>query len=421
MIRWISDRIGTAGWTETEEGAGYTRLDVRILSDGSGNAAETMLRLLSLGAKTLQSGDKLVVACHFGISRSNAVAAGVLSLIHREPLHLSLARVARNTGEQQIHAGVIRTVEEALRALDPDLVLPTGSTQEKILITGGHGFIGKTLRPKLGSSDQIVCPTRAELDIARSPLDLNLLIRRENIRTIVHLSFPRKIATNASMGEALNQLKNILDAASANHCRLIIPGSWVVDGGLQTSELLANEGTAFQPKDTYGETRVLCETLIRLHRTRARAPIHLLRFPPIYGPGTDRPAFLFSCFERARAGRAIETHRFINGEPRLDYLHVDDAAEALVAAVKHPSTESHDFNVGSGRLISTREAAQQIQDLHQVTTPIGTIPMNDWIGNILLDSAKFSKATGWKPTIPFELGIRDIARSLDKIQNRIQA
>ena len=91
-----------------------------------------------------------------------------------------------------------------------------------------------------------------------------------------------------------------------------------------------------------------------------------------------------------------------------------------MAAVKHPSTESHDFNVGSGRLISTR-AAQQIQDLHQVTTPIGTIPMNDWIRNILLDSAKFSKATGWKPTIPFELGIRDIARSLDKIQNRIQA
>ena len=139
MIRWISDRIGTAGWTETEDGAGYVRLDVRILADGTGNAADTMIRLLNSGAKVLQGGGKLVVACHFGISRSNAVAAGILSLVNREPLHQSLTRVTQATGEQQMHSGVIRTVEEALRSLLPELVSDAVDAQEKILITGGNG------------------------------------------------------------------------------------------------------------------------------------------------------------------------------------------------------------------------------------------------------------------------------------------
>lgn len=57
---------------------GYRVLDVRSLKDEWGNSLEDYKRLIDKGISYLEKDKKLVVCCTAGISRSNAIAIGIL-------------------------------------------------------------------------------------------------------------------------------------------------------------------------------------------------------------------------------------------------------------------------------------------------------------------------------------------------------
>lgn len=57
---------------------GYKIVDVRGLLDESGNSDEAYLKLIDKAINYLDKYDKVVVCCVAGISRSNAIAVGVL-------------------------------------------------------------------------------------------------------------------------------------------------------------------------------------------------------------------------------------------------------------------------------------------------------------------------------------------------------
>jgi rhodanese-related sulfurtransferase len=56
----------------------YKVLDVRSLLDESGNKDEDYYRLIDRGIYLLDNYDRVVVCCAAGISRSNAIAVGIL-------------------------------------------------------------------------------------------------------------------------------------------------------------------------------------------------------------------------------------------------------------------------------------------------------------------------------------------------------
>jgi hypothetical protein len=60
------------------EFGGYKILDTRGLLDESGNSDEDYEKLIDKGIKYLDKYNKVVVCCVAGISRSNAIAVGIL-------------------------------------------------------------------------------------------------------------------------------------------------------------------------------------------------------------------------------------------------------------------------------------------------------------------------------------------------------
>jgi len=94
------------------------------------------------------------------------------------------------------------------------------------------------------------------------------------------------------------------------------------------------------------------------------------------------------------------------GNPRREFLHVDDAADALVHLMVHYSDEEH-VNVGTGRDISIADLAQLICDIvgfrgalkFDISKPDGT-PRK------LLDVSKLS-GLGWQPGTSLQEGIED--------------
>ncbi|MDX1744543.1 MAG: GDP-L-fucose synthase [Halobacteriales archaeon] len=98
-----------------------------------------------------------------------------------------------------------------------------------------------------------------------------------------------------------------------------------------------------------------------------------------------------------------------SGEPRREFLHVDDVADATLFALKHYSGEQH-LNVGVGEDISINELAQLIAEVvgwdgefvHDTSMPDGT-PRK------LLDVSKLADL-GWKAQTDLRAGIASTYR-----------
>ena len=80
-----------------------------------------------------------------------------------------------------------------------------------------------------------------------------------------------------------------------------------------------------------------------------------------------------------------------SGTPRREFLHVDDAADALVHLMTHYSGESH-VNVGCGSDLTILELASMIADVVGFTGEIVTDPSKpDGTPRKLLDMSKLER------------------------------
>ena len=131
----------------------------------------------------------------------------------------------------------------------------------------------------------------------------------------------------------------------------------------------------------------------------------------LYGPGDNFdfttshviPALMRKAHE-AKVADASEMVIWGSGTPRREFLHVDDAADALVHLMTHYSGDAH-VNVGSGSDLSILELAKLIA---QVVGFAGHIVMDpskpDGTPRKLLDSSKLA-SLGWRPSIGLEEGL----------------
>jgi GDP-L-fucose synthase len=131
----------------------------------------------------------------------------------------------------------------------------------------------------------------------------------------------------------------------------------------------------------------------------------------LYGPGDNFdlatghviPALMRKAHE-AKVSGAAEMIVWGSGTPRREFLHVDDAADALVHLMTHYSGEAH-VNVGCGSDLSILELARLIARIVGFTGQISTDPSKpDGTPRKLLDMNKL-RSLGWQPKIGLEQGL----------------
>jgi GDP-L-fucose synthase len=93
-----------------------------------------------------------------------------------------------------------------------------------------------------------------------------------------------------------------------------------------------------------------------------------------------------------------------SGTPQREFLHVDDAADALVRLMTHYSGELH-VNVGSGSDVSILELAELIAHVVGFSGRVVTDSSKpDGTPRKLLDSSKLTNL-GWRPRIALADGL----------------
>ena len=300
---------------------------------------------------------------------------------------------------------------------------------DKVLVTGGAGFIGSRLLLKL-------------LPLARSitVIDDCSTGRRENVPESERLTFiEASYADESLLEEVLPGTSHIYHIA----CRNLVLSAQNMDddfyvnlyGGylllkkvkeicprlerlVYTStasvygdaDVLPTPETLYQTTIPYAASKFSMEHYCQVYHRMYRIPVTVLRLSNVYGPGqsTSNPycGVVAKFFEAASRGAPFLIYG--DGTQTRDYTYIGDAVEALVTAGTHPAAVGRVFNVGTGVETSVNRLAEMIARLNNISAPeLAYRPKRpvDVVSRRCLHTGFSQRMLGWKARTVLDQGL----------------
>lgn len=293
----------------------------------------------------------------------------------------------------------------------------------KILVTGSSGLIGSAVCPLLEKDGHLV----RRFDIRPPPAENEAAyFRTEDITD----SNDRQCAINGIDGVIhLAAVSRVLDA-ELNPARCIdvnIRGTmgllhdiakldnppWVIYGSSRevygdASIMPVSEDQPLKPVNTYGESKVAAEYLVRNYSRSIKHPSIIFRFSNVYGSIHDYSTRVIPAFVLASiTGNAI---RIDGKDHTFDFIHVDDAANAIRTAVRHIENErivgTETINVVSGQGITLVQLACLVKTISGTDIRITKGKPRDFdVDHFIGDPYRLENLLGIRCNIPLRVGI----------------
>jgi nucleoside-diphosphate-sugar epimerase len=203
--------------------------------------------------------------------------------------------------------------------------------------------------------------------------------------------------------------------AAARRCPLVHAGSFSeYASDLETSHRLT-ESEPVETKRLYGSTKAAGSVLASAAAHASGTVLRVLRLFKVYGPGEEKHRLLPSLIEGLSARRRVPLSA---GTQMRDFLHVDDAVDALLAAGAQARREGaapvEILNACTGRRHSVRdfcEIAARMLDAPPDLLGFGDLPMRaDDLPIQVGDPTRMIAVTGWQAKRDLVEGIQDAIR-----------
>lgn len=263
----------------------------------------------------------------------------------------------------------------------------------KIIITGGSGFIGREIAEKLAEKYEIIFFDRRHgKDVTKKEdfegltadyvIHLAAVIKGENSEEI--------LSTNA-VGTL-----NVLEFCKKTGAKLVFASSAAVYGNAKSP---IKEDCKLAPISAYGKSKAACESLCEHYHKMFGTSVTILRFFNVYGPGQGTGMLIPDIIE----GLKKDVVSLVNPNPKRDYVHVRDVAEAIERSMKLSGLNI--INIGTGKSHSGADvAAMMVPEDKKIVYSDNSPSDSDIYADIVL--AK--KVLGWEPKITLEKGIKEL-------------
>jgi len=301
---------------------------------------------------------------------------------------------------------------------------------ERILITGGTGFVGthliQFLRTKTSKIFVLTSRSKAsppDTEVEYYPLDLR---RRDEVNSVVRHVSPDQIYHLAGISAVdiswsnprLTFEINVLGTYNLFEAAMNLPSpprvlnvstSQVYDrsGGILT------ENSPVNPNNPYAASKAMAELLLVTYRNCTTGGIITSRSFNHSGPG-QQPTFVMSSmakqFAEIEAGLRPPRLSVGNIQVKRDFTDVRDVVRAYIALLAKGRT-GEVYNVCSGSAVLLADVVEKFRALCGTAVKIDIDPAcvrANEMSIIQGDSSKIRKETGWSPQIALGKTVRDL-------------
>ena len=304
------------------------------------------------------------------------------------------------------------------------MVLPA---KVRTCVIGGTGFIGRAVvRELVAIGRQVLVLGRQAIEsvplppeveyIRNSPVDEGRALRQalESVDEIIDLAYATVPGT--SFQDPVNDIMvnlpeavRLFELASSLPLRKFV---WISSGGTvygRTSAHQIAESHPTYPLSPYGITKLAIEKYAHMYFESRRLPIVCVRPSNAFGEGQraySGQGFIATAIASVLDGRELTL--FGRQGSIRDYLHVEDMAAGIIAALLH-GEPGEVYNVGSGVGLSNRQVLDALRPLAAAAGKelrLRVLPVRPFdVPRNVLDCTKLRVLSAWEPQRSFGQGL----------------
>jgi UDP-glucose 4-epimerase len=289
----------------------------------------------------------------------------------------------------------------------------------RILITGGSGFIGRQfvkalsatgarvrvvdLQPHPDPAVDLVQGDIAEPDVIEAALD-------GGIDAIVHLAAVTSVLRSIEHPELTYRTNvagthRVLEGARVAGVKaLVFASTNAVTGPMDAPAI--TERAALRPLTPYGATKAAGEMLMSAYTAVYGVRCTCLRLTNVYGPGMQaKDSIVARLMRGTRLGKTFEIYG--DGRQVRDYVHVSDVVAAAQLALADQSWHGP-VVIGAGKSLSVLEVVDEVRRVTGAEVRVVHGPAKQGeMPAVIVDAAR-ARAAGWLPRFSFSEGVAGV-------------
>lgn len=297
---------------------------------------------------------------------------------------------------------------------------------QRILVTGGAGFLGSRLANRLHSQGHYVRVLDDQSSGDPSRLHEGIAFVRGDVRdvpklwslllgvdVVYHLAalvsvpasvlYPREY-NDVNVGGTVSLLEACRDVGCVR--RVVLAGSATAYGNQSIQPV--NERMTLDPRAPYAVSKVAAEEYLFCMGPVGKFETVSLRIFNAYGPGQPLPpshAPVIPRFVHQALGNGSLVV-FGNGRQTRDFVYVDDVVDALIAAGQAANIDQEIINVGSGVETSITELIETIgHTTGRKPNPLYNNEVSGGIDRLVADIEKAHTLLGFTPKVDLATGL----------------
>jgi UDP-glucose 4-epimerase len=295
---------------------------------------------------------------------------------------------------------------------------------QRVLVTGGAGFIGSNLANYLAADNEVVAvddcsigtPENLEEDV--EVVDASVL--DEDLPTDVDVVFHLAAISTLTLHEGSTEDRrngarvnvegfvNVADQARQDGCETVVYASTSSIYGNRTEP--SPESMAVEANTAYEASKLARERYAEYFANWHDMNVAGLRFFSVYqgyggaeGHKGDFANIIAQFADWIASGQSPEIYG--DGTHSRDFTHVSDIVRGIEAAADEELTGI--YNLGTGQQYTATEVVERINDVLGTDVEPSYVenPHQVFVEHTLADATKMTEATGWEPEIGFQEGI----------------
>ena len=294
-----------------------------------------------------------------------------------------------------------------------------GLQDQRILVTGGSGFIGRHVVADLrqaGASVRVVDlqphPDPA-VEVVQGDIALPEVLDAAcagGVDAIVHLAAVTSVLRSLEHPELTFRTNVVATAAlleagrAAGAQALVFASTNAVTGPMDAPAI--SEAAVLRPLTPYGATKAAGEMLMSAYTASYDLRCAILRLTNVYGPGMQAKDSIVARLMRAiRLGTTFEIYG--DGRQVRDYVHTADVIAAVRLGIADAGWTGPTV-LGSGRSLSVLDVVEAVRSATGSELEVTHGPARPGEMPAVIVDTRLARSRGWEPRFSFEDGLAGV-------------